>query len=77
MSFEEIVEEVRKLTTEEKKNLRELLDSELSWTEDEPVAEEDIGSREEGQSISRDLDRQIWKHGLSATDPLVQITRGF
>jgi len=25
MSFEEIVEEVRKLTTEEKKNLRELL----------------------------------------------------
>ena len=67
MSFDEILDELPKLTTEEKKRLRELLDSELSWTEEEEQAiEEGIGSREEGPSISwEDLDRQIReKHGF-------------
>jgi hypothetical protein len=44
-----------------------LLDSELSWTEEEEQAiEEGIGSRQEGPSISwEELDRQIReKHGL-------------
>jgi hypothetical protein len=49
-----------------KKQLRELLDSELSWTEEEQAIEEGIGSREEGSSISwEELDRQIrGKYGL-------------
>jgi len=67
MSFDKILEELPKLTREEKKQLRELLDSELSWTEEEEQAvEEGIGSREEGPSISwEELDRQIRrKHGL-------------
>ena len=67
MSFDEILEELPKLTREEKKQLRELLDSELSWTEEEEqTIEEGIGSREEGPSISwEELDRQIrGKHGL-------------
>jgi hypothetical protein len=46
MSFDKILEELPKLTREEKKQLRELLDSELSWTEEEEQAiEEGIGSR--------------------------------
>jgi hypothetical protein len=67
MSFEKILEELPKLTTEEKKQLRELLDSQLSWTEEEEQAIEDgIRSREEGPSISwEELDRRIReKHGL-------------
>ena len=67
MSFDKILEELPKLTTEEKKQLRELLDSELAWTQEEEQAiEEGIVSREEGQSISwEELDRQIReKHGL-------------
>jgi len=67
MSFDEILEELPKLTTEEKKRLRELLDAELSWTEEEEQAiEEGIRSREEGPSISwEELDRQIrGKYGL-------------
>jgi hypothetical protein len=50
MSFDEILEELPKLTREEKKQLRELLDSELSWTEEEQAIEEGIGSCEEGQA---------------------------
>jgi hypothetical protein len=47
------------LPTEEKKRLRELLDSELSWTEEEEQAiEEGIRSREEGA-----------KHQLGGTRP--------
>jgi hypothetical protein len=38
MSFEEIVEELPKLTTEEKERLRQLLNTELSWTEEEEQA---------------------------------------
>jgi len=67
MSFDEILEELPKLTTEEKKRLRELLNSELSWAEEEEQAiDEGIRSREEGPSISwEELDRQIrGKHGL-------------
>ena len=66
MSFDKILEELPKLTREEKKQLRELLDSELSWTEEEQAIEEGIGSREEGPSISwEELDRQIrGKYGL-------------
>jgi hypothetical protein len=67
MSFNEILEELPKLTTEEKKQLRDLLDSELSWTEEEEqVINEGIGSRAEGPSMSwEEVDRQIReKHGL-------------
>ena len=67
MGFGKILEELPKLTTEEKKRLRDLLDSELLWREEEEQAiEEGIGSREEGPSISwEELDRQIReKHGL-------------
>jgi hypothetical protein len=67
MSFEEILEELPKLTTEEKRQLRELLDSELSWTEEEEQAiDEGIGSRAEGPSMSwEEVDRKIReKHGL-------------
>jgi hypothetical protein len=67
MSFDKILEELPKLTTEEKKQLRELLDSELAWTQEEEQAiEEGIASRQEGPSISwEELDRQIReKHGL-------------
>jgi len=67
MSIKEILEELPKLTTEEKKQLREVLDSELSWTEEEEQAiDEGIGSRAEGPSISwEELDRKIReKHGL-------------
>jgi len=66
MSFDKILEELPKLTREEKKQLRELLDSELSWTEEEQAIEEGIDSREEGPSISwEELDRRIReKHGL-------------
>jgi hypothetical protein len=38
MSFEEIVEELPKLTADEKERFRQLLDSELSWTEAEEQA---------------------------------------
>jgi hypothetical protein len=56
MSFDEIVEMAR-LTTEEKKRLREMLASGLSWTEEQAM-------------------RQIQeKHGLRATDPLIQFVR--
>ena len=61
MSLDEILEELPKLTTEEKIRLREQLDSELSWTEEEERAiEEGIRSRAEGPSITwEELDRQI------------------
>jgi hypothetical protein len=67
MSLNEIIEQLPKLTTEEKEKLREVLDSELSWTEEEEQAiDEGIGSRAEGPSISwEELDRKIReKHGL-------------
>ena len=38
MSFEEIVEELPRLTADEKERLRQLLDFELSWTEAEEQA---------------------------------------
>jgi len=61
MSFDEILEELPKLTTEEKKRLRELLDSELSWTEEEEQAiEEGLRSlKEEPTMTFEELDRQI------------------
>ena len=61
MSLDEILEELPKLTTEEKIRLREQLDSELSWTEEEERAiEEGIRSRAEGPSITwEEIDRQI------------------
>ena len=67
MSFDKILDELPKLTTEEKRQLRDVLDSELSWTEEEEQAiDEGIGSRAEGPSKSwEELDRQIRdKHGL-------------
>ena len=67
MSFEEILEELPKLTSEEKRRLRDLLDSELPWTsEEEQAIEERIRSREEGPGLSwEELDRQIrGKHGF-------------
>ena len=67
MTIKEILEELPKLTMEEKKQLREVLDSELSWMEEEEQAiDEGIGSRAEGPSISwEELDRKIReKHGL-------------
>jgi hypothetical protein len=67
MSLNEIIEQLPKLTTEEKRQLREVLDSELSWTEEEEQAiDEGIGSRAEGPNISwEELDRKIReKHGL-------------
>jgi hypothetical protein len=67
MSIKEILEELPKLTTEEKKQLRDLLDSELAWTQEEEQAiDEGIGSRAEGPSMTwEELDRQIReKHGL-------------
>jgi len=67
MSIKEILEELPKLTTEEKRQLRDVLDSELSWTEEEEqVIDDGIGSRAEGPSKSwEELDRQIRdKHGL-------------
>ena len=67
MSFDQILEELPKLTAEEKRKLRDLLDSELSWApEEEDVIEEGIRSREEGPSLSWEaLDQQIReKHGL-------------
>ena len=61
MSFDEILEALPKLTTEEKKRLRELLDSELSWTEEEEQAiEEGLRSlKEEPTMTFEELDRQI------------------
>ena len=38
MSLNEIIEQLPKLTTEEKEKLREVLDSELSWTQEEEQA---------------------------------------
>ncbi|MBV8277189.1 MAG: hypothetical protein JO170_18290 [Verrucomicrobia bacterium] len=67
MSIKEIFEELPKLTTEEKRQLREVLDSELSWTaEEEQAIEEGIGSRAEGPSTSwEELNRKIReKYGL-------------
>jgi len=67
MTIKEILEELPKLTMEEKKQLREVLDSELSWMEEEEQAiDEGIGSRAEGPSIGwEELDRKIReKHGL-------------
>ncbi|MBV8176157.1 MAG: hypothetical protein JO151_16565 [Verrucomicrobia bacterium] len=67
MSREEILEELPKLTAEEKRQLRDLLDSLLPWTEEEEQAiEEGIRSREEGPGFSsEELDRQIrGKHGF-------------
>ena len=52
MSFEEILEELPKLTADEKERLRQLLDYQLSWTETEEQAiDEGIRSREEGPSM--------------------------
>ncbi len=61
MSFDEILEELPKLTTEEKKRLRELLDSELSWAEEEEQAIEDgLRSLKEEPTITfEELDRRI------------------
>ena len=42
MSFEEIIEELPKLTADEKERLRQLLDFELSWTESEEQAIETV-----------------------------------
>jgi hypothetical protein len=67
MSLDQILEELPKLTADEKKSLWSVLESELSWSvEEEHVIEEGIRSREEGPSIVwEDLDRQIReKHGL-------------
>jgi hypothetical protein len=51
MSFEEILEELPKLTADEKERLRQLLDYQLSWTEaEEQAIGEGIRSREEGPS---------------------------
>jgi hypothetical protein len=51
MSFEEIVEELPRLTADEKQRLRQLLDFELSWTEaEEQAIDEGIRSREEDQA---------------------------
>ena len=60
MSFEEILEELPKLTSEEKRRLRDLLDSELLWTEEEEQAiEEGIRSQQESPNITwEDLDQQ-------------------
>ena len=57
MSFDEILEELPKLTTEEKKRLRELLDSELSWTEEEEQAIEE-GLRSLPGPEEKGLDRE-------------------
>jgi hypothetical protein len=61
MSFEEIAEELPKLTTEEKERLRQFLNTELSWTEEEEQAiDEGIRSREEAASAPWEvLDRQL------------------
>ena len=60
MSFDEILEELPKLTTEEKKRLRELLDSELSWAEEEQAIEEGLRSLKEEPTITfEELDRRI------------------
>jgi hypothetical protein len=62
MSFDEILEELPKLTTEEKKRLRELLDSEPSWTEEEEeqAIEEGLRSlKEEPTMTFEELDRLI------------------
>jgi hypothetical protein len=67
MSFDQILEELPKLTAEEKRQLRDLLDSELSWTpEEEDIIEEGIRSREEAPSLSWEaLDERIReKHGF-------------
>jgi hypothetical protein len=48
MRLSEIIEELPKLTTEEKKQLRDLLDSDLSWSqEEEEILEEGLRSRGE------------------------------
>jgi hypothetical protein len=53
MSFEEIIEELPKLTADEKERLRQLLDFELSWTESEEQAIDDgIRSRDPFQRFS-------------------------
>ena len=61
MSFEEILEELPKLTSEEKRRLRDLLDSELLWTEEEEQAiEEGLRSlKEEPTMTFEELDRRI------------------
>ncbi len=49
------------LTAEEKERLRQLLDSELSWTEaEEQTIDEGISSREEERTMPwEELDRQL------------------
>lgn len=67
MSLDQILEELPKLTADEKKRLWSVLESELSWSvEEEQVIEEGVRSREAGPSIAwENLDRQIReKHGL-------------
>ena len=61
MSFEEIIEELPKLTADEKERLRQLLDFELSWTESEEQAIDDgIRSREEGPGMPwEELDKRL------------------
>jgi hypothetical protein len=62
MSFDQILQELPKLTTEEKKRLRELLDSELLWTEEEEeqAIEEGLRSLKEEPTITfEELDRRI------------------
>ena len=61
MSFEEILEELPKLTSEEERRLRDLLDSELLWTEEEEQAiEEGLRSlKEEPTMTFEELDRLI------------------
>jgi hypothetical protein len=67
MSFEEILEELPKLTVDEKERLRQLLDYQLSWTEaEEQAIDEGIRSREEGPSVPwEDLDGRLqYRFGL-------------
>ncbi len=51
MSFEEIVEDLSRLTAEEKEHVRQLLESELSWAEAEEHAIEE-GWRSIGASLN-------------------------
>jgi hypothetical protein len=57
--FEEILEELPKLTADEKERLRQLLDYQLSWTEaEEQAIDEGIRPRQEGQSTPWDRARR-------------------
>jgi hypothetical protein len=61
MSFEEIVEELPKLTTEERERLRQLLNTELSWTEEEEQAIDEgfVPAKRHRARPGEELDRQL------------------